>query len=494
MFSKKYTRHYPYSKFSPGNEFKGLPATSLGITSETRFMSGLDSAKDEYTTWDLFVVHVLRVTLNFTIFTYMRLLDIHTLIINTWELMSIVLFDLNYKISSHKRDPVKHYYQTIIDESIFYWETLLYIPWLFWKVFNPRTGTPVGLSRCREYIPKLNTPKSVALILQINQPMFHSPPEIPQPYLDADRKIRIPEKKEVQYVIAIRNEYFTQCKSHMAAERVRVLREIGRFITWCCLVPTITEISIYEKMGACWDGDSSFIDSIKNSILVELVALANTCDPSELKQFRKVLPQIVLLDKYTKATYVVNDEDSNIPNINTDVTVDDILSAYEDHKKLVVTLCDYRVKTANYEVLASKVVENNLQPDDPIFTEQIPTSPDLVFAPSNEGHQITRLCGYTSIDPNTEAKVKSVLYFSHIKFGYPFFSRAMYHYALEFPFKLLEEVPEPEEEEHPTMIPPSQDIAKIFKKISTSTLKQNAITNRISRVPSPQSLIAKSLA
>ena len=120
MFSKKYTRHYPYSKFSPGNEFKGLPATSLGITSETRFMSGLDSAKDEYTTWDLFVVHVLRVTLNFTIFTYMRLLDIHTLIINTWELMSIVLFDLNYKISSHKRDPVKHYYQTIIDESIFY--------------------------------------------------------------------------------------------------------------------------------------------------------------------------------------------------------------------------------------------------------------------------------------------------------------------------------------------------------------------------------------
>ena len=74
------------------------------------------------------------------------------------------------------------------------------------------------------------------------------------------------------------------------------------------------------------------------------------------------------------------------------------------------------------------------------------------------------------------------------------FSRAMYHYALEFPFKLLEEVPEPEEEEHPTMIPPSQDIAKIFKKISTSTLKQNAITNRISRVPSPQSLIAKSLA
>ena len=93
--------------------------------------------------------------------------------------------------------------------------------------------------------------------------MFHSPPEIPQPYLDADRKIRIPEKKEVQYVIAIRNEYFTQCKSHMAAERVRVLREIGRFITWCCLVPTITEISIYEKMGACWDGDSSFIDSIK---------------------------------------------------------------------------------------------------------------------------------------------------------------------------------------------------------------------------------------
>lgn len=176
------------------------------------------------------------------------------------------------------------------------------------------------------------------------------------------------------------------------------------------------------------------------------------------------------------------------------MTVDDILSAYEDHKKLVVTLCDYRVKTANYEVLANKVVENNLQPDDPIFTEQIPTSPDLVFAPSNEGHQITRLCGYTSIDPNTEAKVKSVLYFSHIKFGYPFFSRAMYHYALEFPFKLLEEVPEPEEEEHPTMIPPSQDIAKIFKKISTSTLKQNAITNRISRVPSPQSLIAKSLA
>lgn len=494
-------------KVTPNNELSGLPATSLGLSSGARYINGLDSAKEEYTTWDLFVVHVLRVMLNFTIFAYMRLLDLHSLIVNTWELVQIVYFDLRYKFASHETDPTKRYVQTIIDESIFYWEMLWYIPVVIWKVFNPRTGTPVGLAKCMEYIPKINNPKSIALILQLNPPMLVPPPEIPQPYLDADRKIRIPEKKEVQYVIAIRNEYFTQCKTHIAAERVRLLREMGRFITWCCLVPSIIEVTIFEKLGACWDGDSNFIDSIKNAILVELVALANTFDPDELKLFKKILPQIALLDKYSKVTYIVNDGEAELQNEGPDITVDDILSSYGDQRKLLVNLCDHRVRSVNYPKLVEHIVQEDLQPNDRIFNEEFPPSSDLVIAPANHGHYISKCSGFACVDSDIKKKIKSIVYFSHIKFGYPFFSRSMYHYALEFPFRLGDNFDDDEEEyvndgtarprdqSTADTVPPSEEMMNVFKRISTSSLRPSSgFSSRISRIPSPRSMIAKSLS
>ncbi|RCK55402.1 hypothetical protein Cantr_04146 [Candida viswanathii] len=495
------TSLFKKKKAAPTSEITGLPATSLG---GTRYINGLDSAKEEYTTWDLFVVHVMRVMLNFTIFTYMRLLDIHSLIVNTGELMQIVSFDLKVRFASHKKDPTARYFQSIIGETIFYWETFWYIPSIIWKVFNPRTGTPVGLAKCMEYIPRTNTPKTVALILQLNPPMLVPPPEIPQPYLDADRRIKIPEKKEVQYVIAIRNEYFTQCKTHIAAERVRLLREMGRFITWCCLVPTITEITIFEKLGACWDGDSNFIDSIKNAILVELVALANTFDPSELKEFKKILPQIVLLDKYSKISYVVNDGEAELQNAGPDVTVDDILSSYEDQNRLLVNLCDHRVRTINYPNLVSKIVTQDLPPSDSAFNEEFSPSADLVVAPADNGHYISKCSGYACVDPDLDTKVKSVVYFSHIKFGYPFFSRALYHFALEFPFRLggnpgdedflNDPVAQPRDHSTADTAPPSEEMLNVFKRISGSPLRTpSGISTRITRIPSPRSMIAKSL-
>ncbi|KAL6452165.1 hypothetical protein SBY92_001422 [Candida maltosa Xu316] len=469
----------------------GLAATSLGFQPTNRYFNGLKSSKEEYTTWDLFIVHILRVTLNFTIFTYMRLLDVHSLIVHVWELAQIISFDLKVKFSDHRRDPTKHYFQSIIDECIFYWEAMASFPLIIWKVFNPMKGTPVGLNKCLEYIPKLNTPESVTLILQCNPPMLSSPPDIPQPYLDADRNIIVPDKKEIQYVIAIRNEYFTQCKSHIAAERVRLLREIGRFITWCCLVPTIKEITIYEKSGNCWDGGGDFIDSIKNSILVELVALANTCEPKELRQFKKILPQIVLLDKFTKISYIVNDGEAELQNTTHQdmVTVDDIISVYEDQKKLIVNLCDHRVRTVNYVSLTGKIVQDNMEPDDPQFNEEFPPSSEFIIAPANNGHYVSKLCGYAPIDPDVNQRIISVIYFSHIKFGYPFFSRSLYHYALEFPFK--PNIVTPEEGSADTA-PSSQQMVNVFKRLNSGTTKHSGFSGRVSRIASPRSMIAKS--
>lgn len=493
-------------KATSNNEISGLPATSLGISSGTRYIHGLDSAKEDYLTWDLFVIHVLRVMLNYLIFAYMRLLDIHSFIVNTWELTQIVYFDMRYKFATHEKDPNKRFIQTTVDETIFYWEMFWYLPVVIWKVFNPRTGTPVGLARCMEYIPKINTPKSITLILQLNPPMLTPPPEIPQPYLDADRKIRIPEKKEVQYVIAIRNEYFTQCKTHIAAERVRLLREMGRFITWCCLVPTITEVNIYEKLGACWDGDSDFIDSIKNAILVELVALANTFDPVELKQFKKILPQIVLVDKYSKSSYTVNDGEAELQNRGPDLTVDNILSSYGDQKILSINLCDYRIRSANYPKLVDRIVNDNLQPDNSVFNEEFPPSTDLVIAPANNGHYISKCSGFACVDSEYKKRLVSILYFSHIKFGYPFFSRSLYHYALEFPFRLdtgdlndeeyiNDGTGRPRDHSTADTAPPSSEMMNVFRRISSPSFRPiSGFNSRISRIPSPKSMIAKSLS
>ncbi|KAI3403657.2 hypothetical protein KGF56_003584 [Candida oxycetoniae] len=434
MLSRKLDEIVVYDSTTRTHEFNGLPATSLGLFSSA-FPNALDSSKDNYTTWDLFRIHCFRVVLTIAIFLYMRLYNIHEFITNFFELLGIFTLDYKYQLLHHKKERERNFIFDLANDFVSNWEVIFKIPSLLWKTFRPGGDTPVGLNKCLEYIPKTNTPDSICLVLHCAPPMLKPPPKIPQPYLDSDRTIVIPEKKDVQYVIAIRNEYFTQCKSHIAAERVRLLREIGRFITWCCLVPTITELTIYEKSGNCWKENEDFTNSMKNAILVELVAMANTCNPEELRKFKSVMPKITLVNKFTKERYTVTDDEVNSARDGRDQEniAEEIISGYLDQRTLVVYLCDQSTRTVNFQALMTKA--DTLTPESEIFSEEFPPIPDLVVGCMNMSHTRNQLEGYACIEKTANVQNMAVVYFSHLRFGFSFFSRALYHYSLEQPFK-----------------------------------------------------------
>ncbi|KAI5951690.1 hypothetical protein KGF54_004765 [Candida jiufengensis] len=431
MLRKRREKNILHDSIVGVQDYSAIPATNLGFLSG--YNLGLDSGKEMYSTYDVFRAHFHKIVLNYITFYYFIFFNLHETVINSVELVRIFFLDFKYKIHDYKKLPNQRYFQNLLTEVIYYWELVWSIPTLLWKVIDPRSGTPAGLKNCLLHIPKTNTPSSIGLILHSDNLMIEPPPEIPQPYLDSDRNIKIPDRKKIQYSLAIRNEYFTQLKSHNAAERVRLLREIGKFITWSCLVPSIQNVSIYEKSAKCWEGESNFLDAIKNAILIELIAVKNTFNPEELKKFKESLPKIVLVNKFTKLKYVVHEEDFMPNNPNEEVTVADIISGYENQRTLFVNVCDRRIREISYNLLTNKL---DLKPEDEIFDIEFPTTPELIIGAKHDRGIMNTLEGFACIDENyRHQNSQTVVYFSHLRFGFKFFSRSLYHYVLEHPFK-----------------------------------------------------------
>lgn len=127
------------------------------------------------------------------------------------------------------------------------------------------------------------------------------PPEIPQPYLNADRKIVVPLNKDVQRGFALRNEWITQAKTHLAAERVRLLNQLALFILWSCALPFVGSVTVFESQGLLWnDGDATQTKTrIRNFLVNEFKFFlsGSTC-------VSKVLPRITLIDNFTNEIFM----------------------------------------------------------------------------------------------------------------------------------------------------------------------------------------------
>ncbi|CAI5756598.1 unnamed protein product [Candida verbasci] len=437
-----------------------VPAATLGLISATAVNALPD--KDSYTTFDILKVNILRIIFRITLFIYFTIFGMYSTAINFIFLVQVFIFDLKLQLFDFQADPNLNMVQQWFAKCIFYKTTLLSIPLLLFKVFKLTSNTPIGLNSVLRYIPKINTPESISLILYLNPAKLQAPPEIPQPYLDSDKKIKVPSKKDIQYVLAVKSEYMTALQTHNAAERVRLLREIGRFITWCCLVPTIKEISIYERTAACWDGNIVYIDSIKNSILVELISMANTFDPIELKKFKRLLPKIVLVDKFSKSEFIVNESETDLYELQSNassIQIDEDELPRRGNDTLIVNLCDERIRDTNLQIVKNKIINelDSFDSEDEVFTQQFPNTSQLIIAPKSNSNEFrNKLNGYMSIDNNKEDRTKPIVYFSHLEFGFPFFSRSLYTYSLEFPFEVNQK-PKNQESVKEAVEKPSED-------------------------------------
>ncbi|KAG7193454.1 uncharacterized protein KQ657_000873 [Scheffersomyces spartinae] len=170
----------------------------------------------------------------------------------------------------------------------------------------------------------------------------NGPPAIPQPYLDADKTIVVPSNKDVQEVFALRNEWLTQEKTHMAAERVRVLNQMALFIVWSWALKYVGSITIYENDGLCWNNGNivQCKERIRNFLRNEFnfFFFSNVS-----KSIPNTLPKVTIIDCITGETYLnFDDTDLNIQGPSL-CSTDELLQEYTINE-LKVYLQDERIR------------------------------------------------------------------------------------------------------------------------------------------------------
>ncbi|CUM46883.1 uncharacterized protein AC631_01991 [Debaryomyces fabryi] len=291
--------------------------------------------------------------------------------------------------------------------------------------------SPSGFKEFQESFPavdKLIFPQSTCLLLKINDNLLAPPPDIPQPYLDSEKEVKVPSKREYQHVLSLRNEYFTQKRTHLAAEKVRLLSEIGRFVTWNSLLSSIKFVDIYERFGCIWDGHILTVEEkleiLGASILNELCSFTNTCSKDELDHLKNIIPEITLFDIATGTKYIVHG------NITEDFGYelefpDSLDSSKPERRVLMVYLSDGRLRKELMLNYARHAINKKSLDNGPNF---LTYTPDLVIVTGKTYENPLQTYGFACADENSSRSKSPLLYSRHGRFGFNQFSRSIFSY------------------------------------------------------------------
>lgn len=421
-------------------DMKDLRIGAFGLAEGSSILNALDINTD-LTTAQLLRVHLLRIVLAVWLFFYMHLLDAQEAIGNLQELFYQFMHSLfaEAKQKTRRLNFSIKLINRILDALMFRYYIVGSFPSVLYKFIyrNLICFTPSGFREFEESMPLVDSlilPESIGLILKFNENMIAPPPEIPQPYLDAEKKIQVPNRKEVQYVLSLRNEYFTQQSAHIAAENVRMLSEIGRFVAWSCLVSPVRYISIYERHGRLWDENKNSVkqklETLGTSVLNELSSFSNTCTQDEMEKLKCLLPKITLLDMSTGTRHVIQEANNKVIEDELDI-VESLLSSNKENRELLVLLSDKRLREGQLVKHVIKNLGNDVIDID--VQELLPKTPDLIIVPGKRHRKPHQTYGFASTDENDYPIMSPFIYSRRNRFGFKFFSRSIYNYVLNNP-------------------------------------------------------------
>lgn len=429
-------------------DVRDLKLGPIGINEGKDMLNALANG-EEVTTASIMRAHLLKIAVTFLLLIFVtyetqieKLKDVKEAFD---QIIYITTVEATIKAVS-TQSPIG-FVRGIIEFFLFKYYILSHFPQVvLQEVYNSLIlNTPSGLSQFKAALPLQDSallPQSIALILKINNYAVQQPPEVPQPYLDADKKVQIPNPKEVQYVLSLRNEYFTQQRAHMAAERVRLLSEIGRFVTWSALLLPITSLNIYEHSGTLWSWDKldtiDMLREIGNSILSELSSFSNGCSEAELEDIRSMLPKITLVEVVSGKSYSIQDGNSEAMKSGSNgatvleeaSAIESLISSYSDRKELFVYLTDHRARTSALEDYAVKKLKEN-EKDEIEISSLFPPSTDLVII-SGRGHgRAIQTLGYVSSQDLLKFYKEAVVYNKPAPFSFGLFRRSLFYFIKE---------------------------------------------------------------
>lgn len=176
------------------------------------------------------------------------------------------------------------------------------------------------------YLPD-SVPRSAALICTYTPFSASPPPKTPKPYLNADRKMVLPSKEEVDTAMALRNSYLEVRQAHFAAELTKMATAASKFVAWCSLLPELELVTIYNKQG--------HLQEESWAVLADFVSreLRSIYEASSLMKQEEMLlkiPEIYLVDvcSHKRVQVVLNLHPTQIERVLTvyvcDLTVKDL--------------------------------------------------------------------------------------------------------------------------------------------------------------------------
>lgn len=391
------------------NDINGFDPKIFGFEAGNNMMNMLN-LDFEAKTFEILKAHILRVMLLLAIHIQMQILGIFNVVNDIMELVTIILLSLSMEVQDKASYFMGNDFHGLRGKIARVYYSFILLPLICVRVAY-HIGvcySPTAISGIQEGLPsKEYIPESVTLLLKMNQYTVAPPPKLPQPWLDANKKIQVPSKKEVQNVLSIRNEFFTQRSTFMALEKLRISSEISRFVCWNLLIPGVERINVYEEFGYLWS------DSCSAPVLEQLRVL-ETLIINELHSMKK--DRAVSIRKI-KLVCISGE-------VTLDMSFDDldpvtaVLSSYDEDytPENDQTLCVYLCDKLNRDLLGNQ------------SNETIPQMTDLIVAADKKNSLSLQTRGYFAVDSYNNLK-ESVVYSTASRFGYNVYLKALFYYS-----------------------------------------------------------------
>ncbi|KAG0673486.1 hypothetical protein C6P42_002709 [Pichia californica] len=127
------------------------------------------------------------------------------------------------------------------------------------------TSVPRSRLQIRQATGRLYIPEHIVFIFELNPLVVPQPPETPVPYLDYEKRIIVPDKKEVAKILAQRAEWTSIHHTHKASETFRVIYESAKCISWAACAG-VKFITVFESNGYAWKDMPLILDIVKEEI------------------------------------------------------------------------------------------------------------------------------------------------------------------------------------------------------------------------------------
>lgn len=147
-------------------------------------------------------------------------------------------------------------------------------------------------------------PYHMCFIFEMSPLVVPQPQEVPTPYLDFDKKMVVPDKKDIAKVLSKRAEWSSLHHTHKAAEKFRLVYEASKCIAWAAC-SGVRIVTVFESNGYAW------LDMPKIATVVyeEINSLTDSS--------YSVFDNIKLVNLQTAETYDVFPKESKIRQLDS---------------------------------------------------------------------------------------------------------------------------------------------------------------------------------